>query len=1150
MTQPLDQYLREVNGVRATRGGVNETSYYAALANLFNQVGAGLRPRVLCVMQLANLGAGHPDGGFFTSDQLQRGTQAKGLAAVTPARGVIEVKGTREDAFVTAGGTQVTRYWGTYRQVLVTNLRDFVLVGQDADGNAVKLETFRLAPDETAFWALAARPQTLGEETHRRFEEYLRRVLLQAAPVDAPQDLANLIAAYAREALLRVEAAKLGNLETVRQALEEALGMTFQGEEGDHFFRSTLVQTLFYGVFSAWVLWARMRPAGSTQRFNWHDTPWLLRLPIIGAIFQQVATPAFLGLLDLVQVLDWTEGVLNRVNHDVFFQRFQQENAVQYFYEPFLQAFDPVLRKQLGIWFTPPEIVRYMVARVDTALREELGIADGLADPSVYVLDPCTGTGSYLVEVLRSMHRTLLAKGEGALAAGDVKRAAMERVFGFEILPAPFVVAHLQLGVLMQALGAPFSEPQQERAGVFLTNALTGWEPPRGPKQHLLFPELEQERDAAERVKQRVPVLVVLGNPPYNGFAGVAPAEEQGSVDVYKEGLATTWKVRKYNLDDLYVRFLRLAERRIAEGTGRGVVCYISNFSYLGDASFVVLRQRFLQEFDALWLDSLNGDSRETGKRTPDGQPDPSAFSTEYNPAGIRVGTSVGTFVRKGQRAAAPIVRYRDLWGATKRADLLASLQAPDFDSQYRLVEPSAASRFSFRAATTAADYRDWPKIVDLCAQAPISGLQEMRKGALMGIDRAPLEARMGAYFDTSLGWDGFAALGSGLSEKAGRFDPSATRPRLQAAEAYDSARIERYALYPFDNRWAYYSSVRPLWNEPRAALKAQQLPNNLFVVTRMAAERPTENVAITATRLLPDYHLLRPNVVAIPVLVRPEGQVDALQHKLFGTSQAQDRPRANLSALARQYLAGMGLPDPDADHAVAALVWLHALAIGHAPAYTQDNAEELRRDWPRIPLPPTADLLRASAELGGQVLALLDTEVLVPGIESGPVREELRVLAVVTKLGGGALDSHAGDMDVTAGWGHGGDGEVVMPGAGHIERRAYTGEERAHMIAGAAALGLTEAETFDLLEPDTCDVYLNHVAYWSNVPSALWDFRIGGYQVLKKWLSYREKSVLGRSVTQDEVRYFRDMVRRLAVLLLLGPTLDANYRASAQHAT
>jgi len=164
----------------------------------------------------------------------------------------------------------------------------------------------------------------------------------------------------------------------------------------------------------------------------------------------------------LVEVLDRTGAALNRVEPEAFVARFAERQAVQYFYEPFLEAFDPELRKELGVWYTPPEIVHDMVTRVDTVLREELGIADGLADPRVYVLDPCCGTGAYLVAVLQRIAATLREQGGDALLGDDLKRAAVERVFGFELLPAPFVVAHLQLGLLLHTLGAPLSDSTNE----------------------------------------------------------------------------------------------------------------------------------------------------------------------------------------------------------------------------------------------------------------------------------------------------------------------------------------------------------------------------------------------------------------------------------------------------------------------------------------------------------------------------------------------------------------------------------------------------------------------------------------------------------------------------------------------------------------
>jgi len=531
---PLAAYLRDLHDIRSSGANVPETSFYGPLANLLNDVGRMLKPRVRCIVNPKNQGAGIPDGGFFTADQLPR-TGEPDTHAQLPARGVMEVKGTGDDAWQTARSAQVARYLDTYGQVLVTNYRDFVLLGRDASGKRIELETYRLADSETAFWVATADPYALAEAQGERCIEFLKRVMLYAAPLTNPADVAWFLASYARDAKARIEDVDLPALTAVRTALEEALGVTFEGSKGDHFFRSTLIQTLFYGIFSAWVLWSKKRAPGDiVATFDWRITPWELHVPIIRSLFEQVAMPSKLGPLGLVEVLDRTGAALNRVEPEAFFARFEEGQAVQYFYEPFLEAFDPELRKELGVWYTPPEIVQYMVTRVDTVLREELGIADGLADPRVYVLDPCCGTGAYLVAVLQRIATTLREPGGDALLGDDLKQAAMERVFGFELLPAPFVVAHLQLGLLLQTLGAPLSDSANERAGVYLTNALTGWTPPPGPKDRLLFPELEEERDAAEHVKRDVPILVILGNPPYNGFAGLAVDEERDLTNAYR----------------------------------------------------------------------------------------------------------------------------------------------------------------------------------------------------------------------------------------------------------------------------------------------------------------------------------------------------------------------------------------------------------------------------------------------------------------------------------------------------------------------------------------------------------------------------------------------------------------------------------------
>ncbi|MFM8296010.1 MAG: DNA methyltransferase, partial [Microcystaceae cyanobacterium] len=173
---PIEQYLQELRDIRATGAAVKETSYYAPLANLLNAIGATLKPKVRCLMQLKNLGAGMPDGGLFTARQFQRCLSDQPNDPQNPERGVIEVKGTGDDAWVTANTKQVSKYWDKYRQVLVTNYRDFVLIGQDINGQPITLETYRLANSEKEFWQKIQKPRVFAQEQEEQLTEYLKRV--------------------------------------------------------------------------------------------------------------------------------------------------------------------------------------------------------------------------------------------------------------------------------------------------------------------------------------------------------------------------------------------------------------------------------------------------------------------------------------------------------------------------------------------------------------------------------------------------------------------------------------------------------------------------------------------------------------------------------------------------------------------------------------------------------------------------------------------------------------------------------------------------------------------------------------------------------------------------------------------------------------
>ncbi len=1024
LKQAVKQYLDAVSAV--SRVGTPELSHYTALDNLFDAIGEQLTPKVRAVVHYSETNPGQPDLGFFSGENTD------------PDRGVVEVKGADADLDVLIASEQVDEYWQTHRLVLVTNLREFALVGQDNNGAKHTLERYSLSDSSAAFDELLQHRTRAASRHGVSLGEYLQRAMSHRSTISEPRDLARLLASYARDALQRVEQAteEEDSLSTIRGAIEQSLGMSFEGEDGGKFFRSTLVQTLFYGVFAAWVLWAR---AGSGGRFEWDDTRKYLRAPVLRMLFHQLTDPGRLERLDLSEVLDWTEAALERVDREAFLKRFSEGEAVQYFYEPFLEAFDPDLRKDLGVWYTPREVVRYMVARVDRSLRDDLGIAKGLADPNVYVLDPCCGTGAFLVETLRRIAETEQSSGGGAAWAESVRQAASTRVFGFEIMPAPLVVSHLEIGLALEQMGAGLAPDQ--RAGVFLTNALTGWEP--HTTKPLPFPELEQERRSANEVKQERKILVVLGNPPYNGFPGVSEVDEERKLtDAYRKVSGTDVpKPQGQGLNDLYVRFFRMAERRIAEKTGKGIVCFISNYSWLDGLSFPGMRQRYLDAFDIIRIDNLNGDKYRTGKLTPDGDPDPSVFSTKDDPVGIKPGTAIATLVRKESHESASEIERRDLWGIGKLQALDESA-ASEPSALYNSVQPIAGLGLPFAPVVVSEGWFDWPSLVDLFpSQFP--GVKTSHDTVVVDVDQDRLKHRIASY-----------------------------------VEAEDSDFI-RYAYRPFDARWLYWSAESKLLDRPRPEYKPHAFFGNQWLSGAQHLRKRASEPQASYTTSMASLHLIERGANMFPLYLRDEQ---------FGEEVNGVKRTANLSELAQSYIESMSAEPEDLFH--------HVLATLHDPAYREANAGGLRMGWPRIPLPESAEALAESATKGRRLARLLDTES-----DVSDLLNDLTRIAVPETIDGKPMQPD--DFRLTAGWGHYGANQAVMPGQGKVVRRG-----------------------------EMVDVYLNDRAYWKDVPSEVWEYRLGGYQVLKKWLSYRESKVLGRRLSDQEVKWFSEVARRVAGIL------------------
>lgn len=598
-----EDYFGDMKKFMARGESTDERTFQPDLGHLLREIGEAISDSFLCLPEGKNDGAGHPDFILLEEDQPD---------GELPKYGVVEVKKISldiSDPFAGEHAEQMLGYLDRYTLLTVCNFREFRLFEKTKSGSPRLLEELVIADSKEAFRQIAENPARAARVHGASIWEFLRRTMHYKSRIVRPDDVAWFLASYAREALANIKSAasngKGNPLRQLKKAMEDALGNPFMGRDQndrDHMFFSTIAQTLFYGMFSAWVEHARIGRKGD---FNWRSTPEAISVPVMQTLFNHLIDPVKLEELNLKSVIVRAENALNRIDKTQFLKEFESEKAIQHFYQPFLKEFDAVSQIELGVFYTPPEIVKFQVERVDRVLREELGIRDGLADEDVYILDPCCGTGAYVIEVLRKIRETLQARQNDGLVGNDVKKAAMERVMGFEVMPAPFLVAHWRVNEYLKRIGAsPMSKKKRERVKIILANALPGWDEKSALDD--MFFDISLEHDLAMLVKHDTRIQVVIGNPPYNAYAGAAPIEEGNLTEPYEKRATEIAKVGRVNMHDLYVRFFRIAEKRIQEARC-GVVSYITSNSWITGKSFAGMRNHFLEIFDRAWVEDMKG---------------------------------------------------------------------------------------------------------------------------------------------------------------------------------------------------------------------------------------------------------------------------------------------------------------------------------------------------------------------------------------------------------------------------------------------------------------------------------------------------------------------------------------------------------------
>ncbi len=683
-----------------------------------------------------------------------------------------------------------------------------------------------------------------------------------------------------------------------------------------------------------------------------------------------------LGIQDVVELLRGDETDLPAILRD-FGNRTRGQDPVIHFYEHFLAAYDKRLKVQRGIFYTPQPVVSYIVRSVHELLQTEFGLQDGLAStltwgemaarqpglkipqgtdaqsPFVVVLDPATGTATFLVEVIDVIYKTLtakweqqrLSKAQQAAAWNDyVPKHLLPRLYGYELMMAPYAIAHMKIGLKLYETGYRFGS--DERVRVYLTNAL---EPASDDGKQMAFaewaPALALEAQAVNEVKCDQHFTVVIGNPPYANFGQLNRIPfVLGLLEDYKRGL----NEKKLNLDDDYLKFFRFGQY-VFEQSSAGIFGMITNSSFLDGLVHRKMRESLLQQFCAGQITDLHGNSRR-GDITPDGSPDENVFD-------IQQGVAISIWTKstaKGKRQ----LGYVELWG--KREEKYAYLAARTMLSTPAVqLEPEPPQLFfTPQNASMRDEYGAGIPLGEVFSVIG-SGLNTDRDDLCIDFDKAPLSERMQKVFSGTFDTEFVDTYNLRPSSS---YDPVTLAKR----QVFDPKALRICIYRPFDFRHIYYKvgfTSRPVFEVHGHMLQ----PNTGLLVCRQSKEP----FAVLVTHYISTHKIVavydRTSLVPLWLYQDESSGQQALKANYARapsfTSAFAKTLASKLQLRCAEYGLPQGLTPEDIFH--------YIYAVFHSPTYRTRYAEFLKIDFPRLPLTASLELFRALAALGGELVAL-----------------------------------------------------------------------------------------------------------------------------------------------------------------------------------
>ena len=945
----------------------------------------------------------------------------------------------------------------------------------------------------------------LDKEGIQEVDQLLQQFLLAKVPqITTPKDLAKRMASLAqlmRDAIKTAlnDVDKGGTLREQLESFQRVLIKDLTVEQ----FADMYAQTICYGLFAA------RCNTDNVQTFSRETAAFKLPKtnPFLRSIFGQIAGP------DLDDRISWAVDNLARILQQTemaeilkdFGKRTRREDPVVHFYETFLAEYDPKMRESRGVYYTPEPVVNYIVKSVDYILKHKFNLSKGLADSKkikvpnpkgegtiethqVLILDPAVGTGTFIHNVIDFIYDKF--KSQKGMWSSYVSQHLLPRLFGFELLMAPYTVAHIKLVLQLQELGYDFSS--EERLRIYLTNTLQ--EAFQLEDQIVSFSyRIKQEAEAAKLIKQENPVMVILGNPPYSGHS-VNTGDWiknllKGEDSIYNcetgnyfevDGKPLGEKNPKW-LNDDYVKFIRFSQWRI-EKTGYGILAFITNHGYLDNPTFRGMRQSLMQTFDEIYVLDLHGNSKKK-EVCPDGSADKNVFD-------IQQGVAIGFFIKyenKEKNSQKPLatVYHADLWGSREVYENKQLVGG----KYYWLGENDISSTNWEQLAPNTPFYLFKPQNIDLRSEYEISvKITDIMPINSVGIVTA--RDKLTIQWSEEELWDMLQNFANLDSEEARiKYDLGTDTRDWKVIFAQKDIKNHPYAdtkdevgpfrelifpiLYrPFDIRYTYYTGKsRGFHCMARGeVMKHIIAEKNLGLITSRQQSQHQEWSLLGVTNSLIESCAISNKTREINYLfslyIYPETQGE----KDMGMTR-----RPNLSpAFITQFSQKLDLEfisDGKGDKTKTfgpEDIFNYIYAIFHAPIYRQRYAEFLKIDFPRVPLTANAALF---------------WELVIKG--------DKLVKYHLMKETGTEISTYP------------------IPGSDIVEQVKYHENHQ--------------------------QIWINAEQYFDQVPQQIWNFYIGGYQVCQKWLKDRK----GRQLNFDDINHYQNIISIISETIKIMENID-----------